>query len=83
MHLAQYNHNTDISLADITIMAQADGESGGGGFKYCWTNPSMGGIFTITPCVEYNGNYLPPWRCGTLIPGCWAGGSYEQCTDTF
>ena len=29
MHLAQNNHNTDISLADISVMAQADGENGG------------------------------------------------------
>ena len=27
MHLAQNDHNTDISLADISVMAQADGES--------------------------------------------------------
>ena len=26
MHLAQNNHNMDISLADISVMAQADGE---------------------------------------------------------
>ncbi len=29
MHLAQNDQNTDISLADISVMAQADGESGG------------------------------------------------------
>lgn len=29
MHLAQNDLNTDISLADISVMAQADGESGG------------------------------------------------------
>ena len=34
MHLAQNNHNTDISLADISVMAQAGGEHGGG-FAYC------------------------------------------------
>ena len=28
MHLAQNDQNTDISLADISVMAQADGESG-------------------------------------------------------
>jgi hypothetical protein len=27
-NLAQYNNNSDISLADISVMAQADGESG-------------------------------------------------------
>ncbi len=26
MHLAQNNHNTDISLADISVIAQANGE---------------------------------------------------------
>ena len=26
MHLAQNDHNKDISLADISVMAQADGE---------------------------------------------------------
>ncbi|TVR74637.1 MAG: hypothetical protein EA408_02735 [Marinilabiliales bacterium] len=29
-HLAQNNHNIDVSLADISVMAQADGESGWG-----------------------------------------------------
>ena len=28
MHLAQNDQNTNISLADISVMAQADGESG-------------------------------------------------------
>ena len=28
MHLAQNNHNHDVSLADIAVMAQADGENG-------------------------------------------------------
>ncbi len=32
MHLAQNNNYTDISLADISVMAQADGESG----IYCY-----------------------------------------------
>jgi hypothetical protein len=27
MHLAQNDHNTDFSLADISVMAQAEGES--------------------------------------------------------
>ena len=34
MHLAQNDQNTDISLADISVMAQADGEHGGG-TAYC------------------------------------------------
>ncbi|MFW5700465.1 MAG: hypothetical protein ACOCWM_02145 [Cyclobacteriaceae bacterium] len=28
-NFAENNHNMDISLADISVMAQADGESGG------------------------------------------------------
>ena len=35
MHLAQNDHNTDFSLADISVMAQADGESGGGDIYCC------------------------------------------------
>jgi hypothetical protein len=30
MHFAQTDQNTDISLVDISVMAQADPESGGG-----------------------------------------------------
>ncbi|TVR83367.1 MAG: hypothetical protein EA412_00955 [Chitinophagaceae bacterium] len=32
VHLAQNEHNMDFSLADISVMAQADGESG----IYCY-----------------------------------------------
>lgn len=33
-NLAQNNNNSDISLADISVMAQADGESGAGQLCY-------------------------------------------------
>ncbi len=36
IHLAQNNHNLDVSLADIAVMAQADGESGNGDDESGW-----------------------------------------------
>ena len=82
IHLAQNDHNMDFSLADISVMALEDPENpGGGGFKYCYTAPKLGGIVEIIPCVEYNGGYLPPYRCGVPIGWCWPGGDYEQCVD--
>ncbi len=49
MHLAQNSHNTDISLADISVMAQADGESGGGGYTcyHTWNGTWIGGWHII------------------------------------
>ena len=49
MHLAQNNHNMDISLADISVMAQAGGEHDpcpGGSWEYeCkWDGVSCGMI---------------------------------------
>ena len=35
MHLAQNDHNTDFSLADISVMAQADPEYGEGPYHCC------------------------------------------------
>ena len=77
-NFAQNNHITDISLADISVMAQADGESGGRSNE-CWTNATMGGIYTITPCGAYDGGWIPPYECGTPIPFCWAGGQKRDC----
>ena len=41
VHLAQNDHNLDVSLADISVMAQADGESGdcpGGSCTFTFAN---------------------------------------------
>ena len=51
MHLAQSDHNTDISLADISVMAQADGESGGGWVKCRQTGTGIPFFFrNCLPC---------------------------------
>ena len=47
-NMAQNSNIMDVSLADIAMMARADGESGGG-IKYCWTQPSMGWIIYYNP----------------------------------
>ena len=69
MHLAQNDQNTDISLADISVMAQADGESGGDN-GYCYQDYHLGGLFTITPCVYYGADWSPPYVCGTPMSFC-------------
>ncbi len=56
MHLAQNNHNMDISLADISVMAQAGGEFEVG--ELCYLYPPY-------ICYwEFNGEieYLINWK---------------------
>ncbi len=48
MHLAQNNHNTDISLADISVMAQAGGEQGGSTCDTYCPNPGLGCIINFS-----------------------------------
>ena len=67
MHLAQNNHNTDISLADISVMAQADGESGGG------YNP--GDRLKMVDCE------CPDGTTGQTL-SCKPDGDLELCTDS-
>ncbi len=58
-NFSQNNHNTDISLADISVMAQADGESGGEpGYKMftydCYAGPHC--VFAwFKRCEEFAG----------------------------
>ncbi len=55
MHLAQNNHNTDISLADISVMAQAVGE-GGGNQATCYSTYAEALLF---------GTKI--WVCGSCV----------------
>ena len=77
MHLAQNDHNTDISLADISVMAQADGENGGGDPKYCYL--TGGGIWVYArTCIDPDYPTLPRWQCGSTQM-IYNGLRLEQC----
>ncbi len=60
-----------------TIM-EDPGEGGGGVAGICYTN-YMGGVAAVTPCINYNPNYLPPYQCGTPIPFTWPSGQGRNC----
>ncbi|MFW5835532.1 MAG: hypothetical protein ACOCU3_01115 [bacterium] len=58
MHLAQNDHNTDMSLADISVMAQADGEIGdctNCKLSFCYSHSNYNECVTngeLTPCSK-------------------------------
>ncbi|TVR73039.1 MAG: hypothetical protein EA408_05615, partial [Marinilabiliales bacterium] len=67
VHMAQNDQNMDLSLADISVMAQADGESGGGGLL--WKAE-----YTQTPCTYQ--------LTTTVTVYCPITGSYITSTET-
>ena len=63
-NLAENTSRMDVSLADISVMAQADGESGGGGTTYCYL--TGGGIWVYArTCIDPGYPTLPRWQCGS------------------
>ena len=64
IHLAQSNQNSDVSLADIAIMAQADGEA----TIECHQFAEPG---RCNQCYEFNTSY--PNNCK------WTGKTLEWC----
>ncbi len=74
MHLAQNSHAMDVSLADISVMAQADGEHGGG-TAYCCPNFFDCEVRNGYLCVTCGGGPCSFWYdwtedCG-LASTCW------------
>ena len=67
-NFAQNNYNMDISLADISVMAQADPENGGGGIN-CFNDYGRGGTDTRKICeIWVDGVYF---SCIDVIDISW------------
>ena len=68
MHLAQNDHNMDFSLADISVMAQADPESGGGLVCDCVDCPQeefgcWSYDYSYSSYIPGNEGYEGSWQC--------------------
>ena len=63
-NLAQENRHLNVSLADISVMARADGESGGGGTGSCMEG---GGTMVAGAyrCDDPGSPQIPKYNCGT------------------
>ncbi len=70
MHLAQNYHNTDISLADISVMAQADIEE--------VTITCNGSPYTYPGQCWYDLNPTPWWEPGKDC--VWTGNQAHSCS---
>jgi hypothetical protein len=80
VHLAHNDHNLDVSLADISVMAQADGESGYADDYYSvlyWCSKICDyGVATIRKCEPDPGyfcNISNQWPCS-----CYDGPIYAK-----
>jgi hypothetical protein len=68
MHLAQSDYNTDISLADISVMAQADGENGDETYRWVWA-------VTSEKCECFDGKWdCDVVECQYVLAPSWASG---------
>ena len=77
INMAQNNQSTGMTLADIAVMAKADGESGGGEGSTCLL--SGGSIWAWTyACSDPGYPTLPKYQCsGTMILR--SGSSIREC----
>ncbi len=63
-NFSENNHNMDVSLADISVMAQADGESGNGKDKKLMQG--SGGTFCCCPgSLDCGAADCATWICDT------------------
>ncbi len=71
-NFADNNHNMDVSLADISVMAQADGELPPSGFMGCREGCQITGVYDdfCFRCSTCNGQFLqkPIGSSGTCYP---------------
>ena len=67
-NISQNHKSLDVSLADLAVMAKADGESGGDclGSTYIDRHPKTGNTFYC----EANGKWLTSQTCETGGSGC-------------
>ena len=63
MHLAENSHNMDISLADISVMAQADGESAKPNECYKLENHTCYDYLYKLACFHMVEPVTPPYSC--------------------